>query len=65
MSGERTDADFQRALALVRKHNAIGLTLEAARTHAAAAKQALLSLPSNAYSDALADLADFVVERGY
>jgi octaprenyl-diphosphate synthase len=65
MGGERDDADFNQALALMRRHNAIGLTLEAARGHAAAAKQALLSLPANAYSDALADLADFVVERGY
>jgi octaprenyl-diphosphate synthase len=65
MGGERADADFQHALALMRRHNAIGLTLEAAREHAAAAKQALLSLPANAYADALAELADFVVERGY
>ncbi|HET9232254.1 MAG TPA: polyprenyl synthetase family protein, partial [Vitreimonas sp.] len=65
MGGERTDADFQQALALLRRHNAIGLTIDAARAHAVGAKQALLSLPSNAYSDALADLADFVVDRAY
>jgi octaprenyl-diphosphate synthase len=65
MSGERTDTDFNQALALLRKYNAISQTIDAARGHAGAAKQALLSLPSNAYSDALADLADFVVERAY
>jgi len=65
MSGERTDEDFHRALALLRRHNAIGLTLEEARRHAEAAKQRLHSLPSNAYSDALSELADFVVERAY
>jgi octaprenyl-diphosphate synthase len=65
MSGDRSDDDFHRALALVRRHNAVGLTLDAAREHAAAAKHMLLSLPSNAYRDALAELADFVVERGY
>ena len=63
MSGERSEDDFHRALALLRRRNAIALTLEAARAHASAAKQALLSLPSNAYNDALTELADFVVER--
>jgi octaprenyl-diphosphate synthase len=65
MGGERTDDDFHRALTLLRRHNAIARTLDASREHAATAKQALLSLPSNAYSDALAELADFVVERAY
>jgi octaprenyl-diphosphate synthase len=65
MGGERGDKDFQRALALIRRHNAIGLTLEAARAHASASKQALTSLPANAYNDALGELADFVVERGH
>ena len=65
MGGERTDDDFTRAQALLRRHNAIGLTLEAARDHASAAKRALLTLPANAYTDALSEIADFVIERGY
>jgi octaprenyl-diphosphate synthase len=65
VGGERSDKDFQRALGLIRRHNAIGMTLQAARAHAAAAKHALTSLPANAYNDALGELADFVVERGY
>jgi octaprenyl-diphosphate synthase len=65
MTGDRHDDDFGRALTLLRRHNAIALTLDAARQHGTAAKQALLSLPSNAYSDALSDLAEFVVERAY
>lgn len=65
VGGERTDEDFQRALALLRKHNAIGRTIEAAREHAAAAARALDSLPANAYREALADLPEFVVERAY
>lgn len=65
MSGERTVDDFHRALALLRRHNAIGQTLDAARAHAEAAKGALLPLPSNAYSDALGELAEFVVDRAY
>src|SRR5690606_29240357 len=51
VGGERTDEDFQRALALLRKHNAIGRTIEAAREHAAAAARALDSLPANAYRE--------------
>jgi octaprenyl-diphosphate synthase len=65
MGGERTDDDFHRAQALLKRHNAIGLTLDAAREHAAKAKTALESLPANAYREALADLPDFVVDRAY
>jgi octaprenyl-diphosphate synthase len=65
MGGERTDDDFHRALALVRRHNAIALTLDAAREHAARARDALAPLPANAYRDALEELPVFVVERSY
>jgi octaprenyl-diphosphate synthase len=65
ISGERTDDDFHRAVALIRRHDGIALTLQAARDHAARAKQALEILPANAYREALADLPDFVVERAY
>ncbi|MGD9981039.1 MAG: polyprenyl synthetase family protein [Hyphomonadaceae bacterium] len=65
MSGERSDDDFHRAVALVKRHNAIGLTLDAARTHAAKACDALKALPANAYREALEALPEFVVERGY
>lgn len=65
MSGGRTEDDFFRAVALMRRHNAIGKTIEAAREHAQTARAALTSLPHNAYRDALADLPDFVVERAY
>jgi octaprenyl-diphosphate synthase len=65
MSGERGDDDFHRAVSLLRRHDAITLTLNAARTHANAAAAALAALPLNAYRDALSELADFVVERGY
>ena len=61
----RTDDDFHRALALLKRHNAIERTLDAAREHAGAAKAALKTLPSNAYNEALTEIADFVVERGY
>jgi octaprenyl-diphosphate synthase len=65
VGGERTDDDFHRALALLKRHNAIGRTLDAAREHAAKAREALMTLPANAYREALADLPEFVVERAY
>lgn len=65
MGGERTDDDFHRAVALIRRHNAIEQTLDAARGHADAANAALQALPVNAYRDAMGDLATFVIERGY
>jgi octaprenyl-diphosphate synthase len=65
VSEVRTDDDFHRALALLTRHNAIERTLEAAREHATNAKRALESLPANAYNEALSEIADFVVERGY
>ena len=65
VSGERSEEDFLRALALLKRHNAIALTLDAARAHAHAARSALSALPANAYREALSDLADFVVERAH
>lgn len=65
MSGERNEDDFHRALSFMKRHDAIGKTLAAAREHAARAKQALVTLPENAYREALLDLPDFVVERAY
>lgn len=65
LGGERSDEDFTRALALLKRHNAIALTLDAARAHASVARDALSALPSNAYREALSDLADFVVERAH
>ena len=65
MGGERSDDDFHRAVALVRRHDAIALTLNAAREHAARARQALNALPANAYREALAELPAFVVDRAF
>ena len=65
MGGQQTDDDFHRAVALMKRHNAIEGALEAARAHAQNARDALLTLPKNAYSEALGDITDFVVERAY
>ncbi len=61
--GAQEDGDLARAQAILRKHDAIERTLNEARAYAGAAREALDALPANAYRDAMADLADFVVER--
>ncbi len=65
MSGERSEEDFHRAVALIKRHDAITQTLDAARAHAGNAKAALSALPANAYREALSDLTEFVVDRGH
>ena len=63
--GERTDADFELALTILRRRNAIQRTLETARTYATRAQAALADMPDNAYRAVLMDLPDFVVDRAY
>ncbi len=65
MSGHQQDGDFPRALAILRKRNAIARTLDAARDYASAACAALASLPANAYREALLELPGFVVARAH
>ncbi|MFT3727311.1 MAG: polyprenyl synthetase family protein [Terricaulis sp.] len=64
MGGERTDDDFHRAVSLIKRHDALTQTLDAAREHTNRGVAALETLPANAYRDALKDLAAFVIERG-
>ena len=62
---DQKDGDFEHALDLISKHGALQATLEAARTHAANAREALSGFPDNVWKTALIDLADFVVERAH
>lgn len=62
---EQTETDFARALELIRKHGALEATLDAARTHASNACDALARFPDNVWKTALTDLAEFVVERAH
>jgi len=64
VGGERTEDDFHRAVALIKRHDALAKTLDVARDHTNRAIAALELLPANAYRDALKDLAAFVIERG-
>ena len=60
---EQTEADFQRARALMVQTGALDSTLDLAATYAASAKAALAEFPSNSWRPALEDLADFAVAR--
>jgi len=59
------DADFDAAVELINRHGALAGTLQAARGHATTARDALSVFPNNPWSEALSDLAEFVVERAY
>jgi octaprenyl-diphosphate synthase len=60
---DQTEADFQRARALMVQTGALDSTLDLAATYAASAKAALAEFPSNSWRPALEDLADFAVAR--
>ena len=50
---------------LIRETGAIEYTLQKARAEIAIAKQQLIKMPSNIYTEALAHLADLAVERSF
>ncbi|ACT58771.1 Trans-hexaprenyltranstransferase [Hirschia baltica ATCC 49814] len=62
---KQTEADLDIAIDYIRKADTVKATLDAARDEVAKAKAALEVLPSSEYVDALADIADFVVDRAY
>jgi len=63
--GRQDEADFEQAVAILRRRGALDETLEAARAHAACAARALEAAPDNVWRQALNALAGFVVERAY
>ncbi len=58
-------ADLTHAIHLIRKTGAAEATLDEARAYISIAKNALRTLPASPFLSALADLADFCVERAY
>ena len=64
-NGNQTEADLNRAITLVEETGAIQETMRRARAYADAAKAALTILPESGIRTALADIADFCVERAY
>jgi octaprenyl-diphosphate synthase len=63
--GARTDADFERALAILRRRGAIAQTIQMAAGYAQAAQDALAPMAPSPVRNALIDLADFVVDRAH
>ncbi len=57
--------DFEHALTLLRRTDALADTMAQARGYADAARKALSVFPDSAYRHALADIADFCVDRAY
>ncbi|MFW5660019.1 MAG: polyprenyl synthetase family protein [Oceanicaulis sp.] len=62
---DQREGDFEEAVRLMNAHGALDATLAQARDHAQRAVEALDAAPKNAWSQALAALAEFVVERAY
>lgn len=63
--GEHRPADFEHALAILRKRNAITRTIDFARVYANAAREALAHMPDTPWRSSLTQLVDFVVERAH
>ena len=59
------DNSLGQALELMRKYQTPEASLVVAETYVAAAKQALNALPHNTFSSALAEVADFCLERDF
>jgi octaprenyl-diphosphate synthase len=64
-TGNQTEADLDRAITLVEETGAIQETMRRARAYADAAKAALGVLAPSEIRSALAEIADFCVERAY
>jgi octaprenyl-diphosphate synthase len=61
--GHQDDGDFEEALAIIARHDAMERTREDALEWAVRAKAALDILPAHELRDMLSDLADYVVSR--
>jgi octaprenyl-diphosphate synthase len=65
IEGTQTESDLERAITYVEETGAIQETMSRARHYADAAATALAPLPQSEIRAALADIADFCVERAY
>jgi len=63
--GVQVEGDFERALLILRRHDAIGRTLETARAFTEQAVAALAAAPAGPVKTALIDLAGFVADRAH
>ena len=65
VDGEQDEADLQRAISLLVKHDALKDTIERARHYGAMAKDALAIFPESEYTKALNGIVDFCINRTY
>ena len=63
--GVQEEGDLSRAIEFLERGGALATTVERARSYARAAREALAICADSEIKTALADIADFVVERGY
>ena len=63
--GVQEEGDLTRAIELLERGGALAESIERARIYAGAARHALRECPDGEIKAALADIADFVVERAY
>jgi octaprenyl-diphosphate synthase len=63
--GAQEEGDLARAIEYLERGGALAETMERARNSAASARDNLADLPASDIRNALADIADFVVERAY
>jgi octaprenyl-diphosphate synthase len=64
-TGNQTESDLDRAITLIEQTGAMQETMARARAYADDAKRALKVMPDSDIKRALADIADFCVERAY
>ena len=64
-TGTQTESDLDRAITLIEQTGAMQETMTRARAYADKAKAALRVIPDSEIKRALADIADFCVERAY
>jgi octaprenyl-diphosphate synthase len=62
---DQRDGDLERAIETLRRHGTLAATLARAGEYAAEARRALAPFPAGPEQRALAELADFCIERGY
>ncbi|HYD19571.1 MAG TPA: polyprenyl synthetase family protein [Patescibacteria group bacterium] len=62
---DQREGDFEEAVRLLHRHNAIGQSLTMAREYEARGRQLLADMPGTAITQDLADLISFAVEREY
>ena len=62
---QQNDGDFETALTIIQRHDALTKTLDLAKTYASQARNALKTAPDNQYKVLLSELCDYVITRSF